>query len=437
MSTLADAGCPLCGTITSRKEKVTDVSAFDIDCPRCGIYRIGGATLATLKSLRDEAFIRGHIPRIKTANSKGLLYHFPAGTVTSGHHWLPALHDIAPSSHSTRIEDGTVEESQHWDSDILEHSGLATSTGLNSRQRVPDTEPLAQLLMVMHGAGDLSTLGAHIRQPGATLGLIQEAIRVYDGTAELQARLAPQNRSYTWLALGSLPLDEQGPVFAYRIAEALRDVGAVGLLAETPRQHLNNLLFQPLQNALAYGWTKRTAAQQRPFAGLVLRVVDASVLAGASKNAYKKALSPDRATAGFLEAIVHDDGPGIAAHFFAAHQKSQGSLYERDLAWEWTALQHAFERHLSSRPRYLERRINQQAFEPGIGLFAVLNALKVLDGYMEVRCGRLRLYRFLLNDVHFRVDEPLLHPSHFQEKPAPLISGTLLRFLLPLDTAQA
>lgn len=81
--------CPLCRIRPRRTEKVPDINAHLIDCGDCGIYEIGGTTRAQLSTrLRDEAFIGSMIRRIRLANAKRLLFHYPSGATTANHPWL-------------------------------------------------------------------------------------------------------------------------------------------------------------------------------------------------------------------------------------------------------------------------------------------------------------------------------------------------------------
>jgi hypothetical protein len=74
---------------------------------------------------------------------------------------------------------------------------------------------------------------------------------------------------------------------------------------------------------------------------------------------------------------------------------------------EWLQLKLAFEQHRSSRPNYALRLANRALFQPGVGLFAMLSGLRMLNAYLEVRTGRLRLFRWSFRDEEFDVGDLL------------------------------
>jgi hypothetical protein len=140
----------------------------------------------------------------------------------------------------------------------------------------------------------------------------------------------------------------------------------------------------------------------------------------------------------FLEFTVHDDGEGIASHF-ARHRMRQEhdidsfDIYGVDPVREWTFLKHAFERHTSS--KYFRDTVDQPlddlTFRPGIGLAAMLSATRALNVYVDVRAGRMRVYRWFKREE--RVDAAsLVHPET-PPTAASLVRGTLVRMLVPIE----
>jgi hypothetical protein len=332
-----------------------------------------------------------------------------------------------------------LRESQEWDSMVL-RGGPYSFEGSESLiiQDPQEPDPLAQIvycsrmdLSQQARAGLTRVIGSSSHQ------IVRRALLHYAEPQRSLVPIGPPDASYLWLPLSSFDLSAHSTMFANSLSEALLTLGIHRLIGETRRQHLNNLLFQPLENALFYGSKQRVPNQRLSFAGLALRVIVTNDLKLGTLESYRRAIgTAGGADTQFVEAVVHDDGPGIAEHFSVARHASERPVYEEDISIEHIRLLQAFELHMSSRPSYMERRINQEAFEPGVGLFAVLNGLKMLNGFMDVRCGRIRQYRWLDTSTRFKVSEPLLHPPATPLS-GPLIRGTILRFLIPLSLIPA
>ena len=84
--------CPLCDGPTRQSEKVPDHSAYTVDCPNCGVYRIAGTSQAQLTTLaRDEQRVESFRQQMRLLNEKGLLPMYPSGEAIQNHPWVVGL----------------------------------------------------------------------------------------------------------------------------------------------------------------------------------------------------------------------------------------------------------------------------------------------------------------------------------------------------------
>jgi hypothetical protein len=252
---------------------------------------------------------------------------------------------------------------------------------------------------------------------------IQQSFRLFD-------EVRPAAKPLLVVPLPEMLFSSNSVEFRGWLSRALRTVGlSRGRLDETG-EHLVNAVFQPCQNAVRYG---RSRSDDRPN----LRTVSFCVrsypkYALRSFEAYlnglnRREIRPDR----FLEIIVCDAGPGIARHFYSAQMNtSEKDLLAETIEREWLQLKLAFEQHRSSRPNFSLRQANRALFQPGVGLFAMLSGLRMLNGFLEVRTGRLRLFRWAFRDEEFDVGD-LLWPRRVPVE-AKAIRGTIIRMLVPL-----
>jgi hypothetical protein len=70
---------------------VPDQGAYTIDCPNCGVYRIGGTSQAQLTTLaRNEQRVDAFRQQLRLLNEKGLLPMYPGGEAIQNHPWVAA-----------------------------------------------------------------------------------------------------------------------------------------------------------------------------------------------------------------------------------------------------------------------------------------------------------------------------------------------------------
>src|SRR5439155_2749999 len=148
-----------------------------------------------------------------------------------------------------------------------------------------------------------------------------------------------------------------------------------------------------------------------------------------SAREYLSATKPGSAGADrrFLELVIHDDGLGIAPHFYNSKRKlSEPQLTDFDATKEWLWLNLAIELHRSSKttpPAEPRRTV-------GVGLVAMLTALKQLSAFVELRTGRIRAFQW------YRTDERVQDRYQLLPKGAPApavhLPGTVFRVFVPL-----
>lgn len=232
-------------------------------------------------------------------------------------------------------------------------------------------------------------------------------------------------------ALGSLYLAKLTAQFDDSVSVLLHYAGATGRLMPVRRQLLNALLFHPLQNADQHG---RHPWREQTFSGVAARIVDGLQPQTPSFTAYRATLGERFADGrgAFLEVIVHDNGVGIASHFYEAKRNpTDPNLFSLHPFHEWETLLNAFERHQTSKPGSFRRATTGADVRPGVGLVGLLSALKQLRAYLELRTGRLRVYQWY-RDEDVIPDSQLLKPRGLPVAGL-RVPGTIFRLLVPLD----
>jgi hypothetical protein len=266
--------------------------------------------------------------------------------------------------------------------------------------------------------------------------ILSTALARYRGEAQLPLPWIAGSTGQAWTFLTNLYLAQLTARFDDGISVMLRRANATGRLTGTQRQQLNGLLFQPLQNADQHG---RNANPQRTFCGVAARVVDAPIPATPSLAEYLTALEETNAPAvrgptQLLELIVHDNGPGIATHFYNAKRKEgEPDLHTLGVFHEWLFLNQAFERHQTSKPIGFRRATTNRLSIPGVGLAGMLSATKQLRAFLELRTGRLRAFQWY-REGQVIADQNMLQPNGLPAAAATL-PGTVLRFFVPLQAA--
>lgn len=81
--------CPFCGAFARQHKKShPDTSADDIDCARCGIFRIARGTRMAEQKRRDRGDERDPRRDIRAANESGFVYCYPIGKLIPDHPWI-------------------------------------------------------------------------------------------------------------------------------------------------------------------------------------------------------------------------------------------------------------------------------------------------------------------------------------------------------------
>jgi hypothetical protein len=312
-------------------------------------------------------------------------------------------------------------EAHRWDHHILGELHAAVPEWIHGGdvEGVVDSssiQPLPQLLLLSYLAQGIAKDGRRI--PTYALGggaLLQHALAVYAGVETLRT---VASNALSWIPVTHLYLSYLSPQFVNSISSALSTVGVPSTLGRG--LSVAQVLFHPLQNAVAYGYTP---SKWPSFAGLAIRRARDISPVTPSMRAFVQA---NRGTE-FIEAIIYDDAQGIAGHYYESAY--QDDVYRLASDREWLALNMAFELHASSKAH---ERLTATGLEPGVGLYAMLEGLKSVNGYMEVRCGRLRGYQHYRSSdkvTRGEIIKPLEVPPEL-----PLIRGTLIRILIPTET---
>ncbi len=304
------------------------------------------------------------------------------------------------------------------------------------RLEVPELSPLPQILLAnaignvdMPITSNLHTIG---RASSGANSILSTAIGRYRGEEQLPIPWLTHAPESSWAIVNALYLAQLTARFDDSVSVLLHFANATGTLSSLQRQQLNGLLFHPLQNADQHG---RHADPKRTFAGVSARIVSGPEPETPSITEYLAALDatwPARphSRREMLELIVHDNGLGIAAHFYNATRKpGDPDFNDLSLFGEWQRLNNAFERHQTSK-RVTFRRATGTLAMPGVGLAGLLNATKQLRAFLELRTGRLRAFQWYRADDVI-ADRNLLRPDGLPAA-APRLVGTIFRFFVPL-----
>jgi hypothetical protein len=265
--------------------------------------------------------------------------------------------------------------------------------------------------------------------------VLAAAVARFSGDTQLTLPWIGGETGRTWAPVGALYLSQLTAQFDDAVSTLLHFAGAIGRFADERRQRLNGLLFHPLQNADQHGRRTRGAP---PFGGIAARIVNGYDAEPPSFVAYRDHLGRrlTRPPTAYLEIVVHDNGVGIARHYYEAKRR-QGDpdLEALPLFHEWQTLYSAFERHQSSKPVAFRRATTRPGAGPGIGLGGLLHAVKHLRAYLELRTGRLRAFQWFSDDeviAHTLLLKPAGLPAE-----APRLPGTVFRIFVPLDESRS
>jgi len=331
-----------------------------------------------------------------------------------------------------------LREDSEWDAQVL---GTSVGTyrqllaGEFTKVRWPADRlaPLQQVLLanaLYIGAEGKATFD--LDTVGLRNAILDAGVKRLKGAEQLSLPWIQSPPGVAWITLNALYLASLTPQFDDSISVLLFQAGAAGRLSSLRRQQLNGLLFHPLQNADQHG---RQKSPSRTFSGVSAQIVLHLAPETPSLIEYRRALGESFAASGdqFLELIVHDNGPGIAFHFYdATREEGNPELIELPLFHEWAKLNGAFERHATSKPKLFRRSTTRSSMPPGIGLAGMLSAAKQLRAFLELRTGRLRVFQWYREDDSIP-DQNLLRPDQLPAA-AGRVSGTIFRFLVPLDT---
>lgn len=296
--------------------------------------------------------------------------------------------------------------------------------------------PLQQVLLVNAMSLNAGPNWRSLKGKGARQNAILSAATLrLAGGEQLSLPWATSPRDGAWTFLGTLYLATLSPQFDDAVSVLLFLAKGTGRLSALRRQQLNGLLFHPLQNADQHG---RNAIPEHTVAGVSARVIRLDAPETPSLTNYQTSLGSTFAEGEgeFLELLVHDNGPGIALHFYNAKRSVDDSdLFDLPLFHEWQKLNGAFERHATSKPVAFRRSTTQEKRMPGVGLAGMLSAAKQLRAYLELRTGRLRAYQWYREGDSIP-DRNLLQPNELPNA-AHRIGGTIFRFLVPLDAKRS
>ncbi len=251
-----------------------------------------------------------------------------------------------------------------------------------------------------------------------------------EGTSELlQAALVKSstpihNENLVWMPVSFFFLRYIGTEFEDGISILLNRIGLGPLDIEVFR-FLCHLFFHPLQNIQQHA----SAGASASFAGVTTRIVESPYPQTPAVSEYRESLGLTDPGQRFLEMIFHDEGVGIAEHFYRSQARSTDAKPFEALhpTFEWARLNQAFERHATSKD--FERRTTTD-IPPGVGLASLMRSLKTLRGFLELRSGRYRVYRwFASSDIIPRAS--MLLPTLPPEVLSP-VKGTILRLFIPI-----
>jgi hypothetical protein len=299
--------------------------------------------------------------------------------------------------------------------------------GRTGEQGEEQVSPLAQVWATLMIAQSLDQ--SRDDNLSSNAEILIRANEFYYRSDSASAFVADGETPLIWVPLAQLYLASLSPRFSNQISRALRRLSVHHFFQGAYRGHVENLLFHPLQNAWLHG--QKVQGRKCGFGGVSIRVVDRIEPITPSTEIYRSELQFE-GSLNFLEIIVHDDGAGIAAHYRNSRSPDTRSLLDLDPSIEWGWMRSAFERHSTSwfAKAQLDHHASTAFIEHGIGLSAMLAAARHLRAYLEVRCGRLRAYKFFQMGERAMKDHLILPLS--SPPPAPPIPGTIIRCFVPL-----
>lgn len=160
------------------------------------------------------------------------------------------------------------------------------------------------------------------------------------------------------------------------------------------------------------------------FAMRYYRTVSAPTSSGLPLRAYLERLASsidaNEEHPAFLELVVNDDGVGVAAR-----QTQQADIYWGDFSVERAACDAAFRPGSTVKLRAVDAPIRG---DPGFGSVVILDAIKKLKAYAELRTGRVRAF----------MDGADLSARHFTfvQNGHGYLPGTFLHVVIPLRQVQ-
>jgi hypothetical protein len=325
-------------------------------------------------------------------------------------------------------ESNNLSESSEWDAAVLgEHYQLVDLlSGSEVGHSFPETRltPLQQVLLINAlPRGGNQPLA--LRAIPSVNSLIRNAMLLRSMGEQTYLPLQESGEEFTWSPLSTFHLRSLSGAFHENVSVLLHQSGAAKLLQSAQRTVLNSLIFHPLQNARDHGIVN----DPRGFSGISFRIVDRLEPETKAVRTYLNNISGTSVDVrSFLEIVIHDDGLGIANHFYRSKSMPDApDLFTRPITVEWSRLNQAFERHATS--KYFAA-VTTRLEAPGIGLAALMSSLKRLNVFMELRTGRLRVYRWFMEE-EIIPRESMLMPASVAEE-LPVISGTIFRFFVPL-----
>lgn len=205
-------------------------------------------------------------------------------------------------------ESAIADQGFDWDSAVL-------GGPLFSLRETASYDPLQALLL--HARGQVDFEAIDVASTPLLRGLQQQQLgRAPEPIASNIARAV-------WAPLSSLSVFDRDNKFENSLSRLLSYVGMQRMDVHE-RRYLENLIFQPLQNAWLHGLARDFT---KGFAGCALRVIDRPSPATPSLETYEGLVGRRFSSIrGFLEVLVHDDGPGIGQRFAASRMGTDYNL---------------------------------------------------------------------------------------------------------------